>query len=65
MYDKIHNYRFVMQDGRQLVGRVIAQDALKLIINTGDRFSLKQRTILYHHAIIRAEQMGWRCAPVM
>jgi hypothetical protein len=65
MYDKIHNYRFVMQDGRQFVGKVIAQDALKLIINTGDQLALKQRTILYHHAIIRAEQMSWKCIPVM
>lgn len=64
MYDKIHTYRFVMQDGRQLVGKVIAQDALKLIIDAGRSRSLEQRTILYHHAIIRAERMGWKCATV-
>jgi hypothetical protein len=65
MYDKIHNYRFVMQDGRQFVGKVIAQDATKLIIDSGERLTLKQRTILYHHAIIRAEQMGWKYAAVL
>ncbi|GEM_PF-1686464 len=65
MYDKIHNYRFVMQDGRNFVGKVIAQDAIKLIIDSGERLAQRQRTILYHHAIVRAEQMSWKCAPVL
>ena len=62
MYDKIHKYRFVMQNGRELIGKVIAQDGIKLIITTGDGQPAAQRTILYHHSIIMAEQMGWKCA---
>ncbi|MRR08940.1 hypothetical protein EG831_02385 [bacterium] len=64
MYDKIHNYRFLMQDGRQLIGKVIAQDDTKLVIDAGRDRAPERRTILYHHAIIRAERMGWKWAPV-
>ena len=64
MYNKIDFYRFLLHNGQEFYGKVLAEDGQKVIINTGPTPRQSHRVILYHSAVMLAEQLGWKAHAV-
>lgn len=57
MFDKIHVYHFLLTNGQEFYGKVLAHDKDKIIINALGKINQPKRMILYQNAMVMAERM--------
>lgn len=57
MYDKIHTYHFLLSNGLEYYGKVLAHDKDKIVIKTSSRFEQPKRMVLYQNSMVLAERM--------
>ena len=60
MYDKIHVYHFLLNNGLEYYGKVLAHDKDKVVINAVGRFDQPKRMVLYQNSMVLAERMESR-----
>lgn len=58
MFDKIHIYHFLLNNGQEFYGKVLAHDKDKVVIDTYETASQSKRMILYNNSMVLAEQMA-------
>jgi hypothetical protein len=60
MFDRIHIYHFLLNNGLEYYGKVLAHDKDKIVINTFNKMKKPRRMVLYQNAMILAERIGNR-----
>lgn len=60
MYDRIHVYHFLLNNGQEFFGRVLAHDRDKVVINALGRREPPRRMILYQNSMVLAERLDDR-----
>jgi hypothetical protein len=60
MYDRIHIYHFLLNNGQEFFGRVLAHDRDKVVINTLGLREAPRRMILYQNSMVLAERLDAR-----
>ncbi len=60
MYDRIHIYHFLLNNGQEFFGRVLAHDRDKVVINALGRQEQPRRMILYQNSMVLAERLDAR-----
>ncbi len=60
MYDRIHIYHFLLSNGREYYGKVLAHDRDKIVISALRRAEQPRRMILYQNSMVMAERMDGR-----
>lgn len=60
MYDRIHVYHFLLNNGQEFFGRVLAHDRDKVVINALGRQEQPRRMILYQNSMVLAERLDAR-----
>jgi hypothetical protein len=60
MFDKIHIYHFLLNNGQEYYGKVLAHDKDKIIIDALGKIDRPKRMILYQNFMVLAERMEAR-----
>jgi len=58
MFSKLFKYHFILTNGQELYGRVLAYDDMKVVVSTSDSPDPFKRVVVYHQAIALAEPVA-------
>lgn len=58
MFDKIHVYHFLLNNGLEYYGKVLAHDKEKIMVSTLNKTNHPRRIVLYQNSMVLAERLG-------
>lgn len=58
MFDKIHVYHFLLNNGLEYYGKVLAHDKEKIMVNIFNKTNQPRRMVLYQNSMVLAERLG-------